>query len=111
MADNSSLLGGVMPTKRRTDVPTILRGLGAAATGQVPQFRQQMQAEEQYDRQSFVQDIQLQEMLAKSAAQDAVKIRGLLDAGNVDQAIQILQDRSQLEGKIGVPSDSTQSLM
>ena len=111
MADNSSLLGGVMPTKRRTDVPTVLRGLGAAATGQVPQFRQQMQAEEQYDRQSFVQDIQLQEMLAKSAAQDAVKIRGLLGAGNVDQAIQILQDRSQLEGKIGAPSDSTQSLM
>lgn len=111
MADNSSLLGGMMPTQRRTDVPTLLRGLGAAATGQVPQFRQQMQAEEQYQRQSALQDIQMQDVLAKSAAQDAVKIRGLLQAGNINQAIDLLQDRAQLENRIGAPTDATQSLI
>jgi hypothetical protein len=112
MADNSLLLGGRMPMRQgRADIPTLLRGLGAAATGQVPQFRQQMLAEEQYRRQSGLQDMQLQETLAKSAAQDAVKIRGLLDAGNVNQAIELLQDRAQLENRIGVSSDATQNLM
>jgi len=112
MADNSLLLGGRMPMRQgRADIPTLLRGLGAAATGQVPQFRQQMLAEEQYRRQSGLQDLQLQETLAKSAAQDAVKIRGLLDAGNVNEAIELLQDRDQLENRIGVSSDATQNLM
>ncbi len=112
MSDNSSLLGGRMPMQqRRTDVPTLLRGLGAAATGQVPQFRQQMRAEEQYQRQSAMQDFQMQETLAKSAAQDAVKIRGLLGAGNVNQAIELLRDRAQLENRIGASSDATQNLM
>ena len=97
--------------QRRTDVPTLLRGLGAAATGQVPQFRQQMRAEEQYQRQSAMQDFQMQETLAKSAAQDAVKIRGLLGAGNVNQAIELLRDRAQLENRIGASSDATQNLM
>jgi len=112
MADNSSLLGGRMPMQqRRPDVPTLLRGLGAAATGQVPQFRQQMRAEEQYQRQSAMQDFQMQETLAKSAAQDAVRIRGLLGAGNVNQAIELLRDRAQLENRIGASSDATQNLM
>ena len=111
MADNSLLLGGRMPMRGGGGISTVLRGLGAAATGQVPQFRQQMLAEEQYRRQSGLQDLQLQETLAKSAAQDAVRIRGLLDAGNVNQAIELLRDRAQLENRIGASSDATQNLM
>lgn len=112
MADNSSLLSGRMPMRqRRTDIPTLLRGLGAAATGQVPQFRQQMLAEEQYQRQSGLQDLQLQETLAKSAAMDAVRIKGLVEAGNVNQAIELLRDRADIEYRLGAPTDSTQNLM
>ena len=93
MADNSSLLGGMMPTQRRTDIPTLLRGLGAAATGQVPQFRQQMRAEEQYQRQSALQDIQMQDVLAKSAAQDALALLQLSATGNTRQAMDLLGDK------------------
>ena len=112
MADNSLLLGGRMPMRQgRADIPTLLRGLGAAATGQVPQFRQQMLAEEQYRRQSGLQDLQLQETLAKSAAQDAVRMANFLSAGDVNQAINLLEDRISIENRLGVPSDASQNLI
>ncbi|MAC71663.1 MAG: hypothetical protein CMP84_15865 [Gammaproteobacteria bacterium] len=112
MADNLSLLGGRMPTQQQgPKLSTVLQGLQAAYTGQGPQFQQQMRAEEQYQRQSAMQDFQMQETLAKSAAQDAVRIRGLLGAGNVNQAIELLRDRAQLENRIGASSDATQNLM
>jgi hypothetical protein len=109
MADNSSLLGGRMPMQqRRTDVPTLLRGLGAAATGQVPQFRQQMRAEEQYQRQSAMQDMQLQDILTKSAAQDALAIQGFARTGNLQAAAEMLGDRANLLTNMG--SDSSAAL-
>lgn len=110
MADNSSLLGGMMPTQRRTDIPTLLRGLGAAATGQVPQFRQQMRAEEQYQRQSALQDIQMQDVLAKSAAQDALALLQLSATGNTRQAMDLLGDRAELIRRIGGDPSSTMNL-
>ena len=101
-----------MPMRQgRADIPTLLRGLGAAATGQVPQFRQQMLAEEQYRRQSGLQDLQLQETLAKSAAQDAVRMANFLSAGDVNQAISLLEDRISIENRLGVPSDASQNLI
>lgn len=112
MADNLSLLGGRMPTQQQgPQLSTVLQGLQSAYTGQGPQFLQQMQQQEQYGRQKAMQDMQLQEVLAKSAAQDAVKIRGLLQTGNVGQAIELLQDRTQLENRIGASSDSTQNMI
>lgn len=110
MADNSSLLGGVMPTKRRTDVPTLLRGLGAAATGQVPQFRQQMQAEQAQRMQNVMGGLQLEDVLTKSAAQDALKIQRLAKAGDTRQAMDILGDRMQLLQQIGADTTSTMRL-
>jgi hypothetical protein len=110
MADNSSLLGGMMPTQRRTDIPTLLRGLGAAATGQVPQFRQQMQAEEQRRRQMALQDMQMQDVLAKSAAQDALAIQGFARTGNLQAAADILGDRANLLSNIGADPSSTMRL-
>ena len=97
MADNSSLLGGRMPMQqRRTDIPTLLRGLGAAATGQVPQFQQQMRAEEQQRMQNVMGGLQLEDALTKSAAQDALKIQQLAKTGDTRQAMDILGDRVQL---------------
>jgi len=111
MADNSSLLGGRMPMQqRRPDVPTLLRGLGAAATGQVPQFRQQMQAEEQQRRQMALQDIQMQDILTKSAAQDALAIQGFARTGNLQGAADILGDRANLLSNIGADPSSTMRL-
>jgi len=112
MADNLSLLGGRMPTQQQgPQLSTVLQGLQSAYAGQGPQFLQQMQQQEQYGRQKAMQDFQMQEVLAKSAAQDAVRIRGLLQTGNVGQAIELLQDRTQLENRIGASSDSTQNMI
>ncbi len=96
--------------QRRPDVSTVLRGLGAAATGQVPQFRQQMQAEEQRRRQMAVQDIQMQDVLAKSAAQDALAIQGFSKIGNLQAAADILGDRANLLSNIGADPSSTMRL-
>jgi hypothetical protein len=110
MADNSSLLGGMMPTQRRTDIPTLLRGLGAAATGQVPQFRQQMQAEQTQRMQNVIGGLQLEDALTKSAAQDALRIQQLAKTGDTRQAMDILGDRMQLLQQIGADPTSTMRL-
>tara|TARA_A100000172_G_scaffold63371_1_gene42773 strand:- start:43 stop:1302 length:1260 start_codon:yes stop_codon:yes gene_type:complete len=111
MADNSSLLGGRMPMQqRRTDVPTLLRGLGAAATGQVPQFRQQMRAEQTQRMQNVMGGLQLEDALTKSAAQDALKIQQLAKTGDTRQAMDILGDRVQLLQQIGADTTSTMRL-
>ena len=111
MADNSSLLGGRMPMQqRRTDIPTLLRGLGAAATGQVPQFQQQMRAEEQQRMQNVMGGLQLEDALTKSAAQDALKIQQLAKTGDSRQAMDILGDRVQLLQQIGADTTSTMRL-
>lgn len=108
MADNSLLLGGRMPMQqRRPDVPTLLRGLGAAATGQVPQFRQQMQAEEQRRRQMAMQDFQMQDILTKSAAQDAFRMRQLIAQNQPREVIDLLGDRAQLLNSMGADSSPT----
>ena len=112
MANGSSLLTGRMPMMGSRDpIPTLLRGLGAAATGQVPQFRQQMVAEQQLGSQMALQDIQMKDVLEKSAAQDAVRVRGLIGANNIRAAIELLQDRVDLESRLGVSSDDTLSLI
>ena len=111
MADNSLLLGGRMPMQqRRPDIPTLLRGLGAAATGQVPQFRQQMQAEETERMRNVMGGLQLEEALTKSAAQDALRIQQLAKTGDLRQAMDILGDRVQLEQQLGVDPSSTMRL-
>ena len=111
MADNSLLLGGRMPMQqRRTDIPTLLRGLGAAATGQVPQFRQQMQAEQTQRMQNVIGGLQLEDALTKSAAQDALRIQQLAKTGDTRQAMDILGDRVQLLQQIGADPTSTMRL-
>lgn len=111
MADNSLLLGGRMPMQqRRPDVSTVLRGLGAAATGQVPQFRQQMQAEQTQRMQNVLGGLQLEDALTKSAAQDALKIQQLAKTGNLREAMDILGDRAQLEQQLGADPSSTMRL-
>lgn len=111
MADNSLLLGGRMPSQqRRPDIPTLLRGLGAAATGQVPQFRQQMQAEETERMRNVMGGLQLEDALTKSAAQDALRIQQLAQTGDLRQAMDILGDRVQLEQQLGVDPSSTMRL-
>jgi len=96
--------------QRRTDVPTLLRGLGAAATGQVPQFQQQMRAEEQQRMQNVMGGLQLEDALTKSAAQDALRIQQLAKTGDTRQAMDILGDRVQLLQQIGADTTSTMRL-
>ena len=111
MANGSSLLTGRMPAIGGTDpIPTLLRGLGAAATGQVPQFRQQMQAEQTARMTNAVNNLQLEEALTKSAAQDALQIQQLAKTGDLRQAMDILGDRAQLEKQLGVDPRSTMRL-
>jgi hypothetical protein len=111
MADNSLLLGGRMPMQQQgPKLSTVLQGLQAAYTGQGPQFLQQVQQQEQYQRQSALQDIQMQEALTKSAAQDALRMMNFIRAGDVNQAISLLDDRIDIESRLGVPSNASQNL-
>jgi hypothetical protein len=84
--------------------------LGAAATGQVPQFRQQMQAEETERMRNVMGGLQLEEALTKSAAQDALRIQQLAKTGDTRQAMDILGDRVQLLQQIGADPTSTMRL-
>ncbi len=112
MADNLSLLGGRMPTQQQgPQLSTVLQGLQSAYAGQGPQFLQQMQQQEQYGRQKAMQDMQLQEVLAKSAAQDSVRMLNSISSGNVGQAIDLLQDRIGIESRLGMPSTASQNLL
>lgn len=100
-----NLIGG------EADVPTMLRGFGAALTGQVPQFRQQMIREKQLQQDEQLQNLQIRDILTKSAAQDSLQIRNMLINENSLGAIEVLQDRLQIENSLGVSTRSTEQLL
>ena len=79
---------GSMGTQRRNlvggegNLPTLLRGASAALTGQVPQFRQQLMQEQQFQTAQGLQNLDIKNALATSAAQDSLQIRNMLLMNN-----------------------------
>lgn len=98
------------------DIGLLLRGLGAAVTNQVPQFRQelaqrqqQQELERQRARQTQMQDFEMMQQLQNTTFQDAQAVLELLKPGvmNIEGALSLLEDRQDLIGRIGIsiPND------
>lgn len=109
-------LGGMGQQRRNTlggqaDIPTMLRGLGAAIGGQVPQFRQQLQQEQQLQRQQGLDALEFRGALAKSMIQDAVQLNAFSKANNVFEGLSLLEDRAGLEDQLGQDSSPTREMM
>ena len=103
------------------DIGLLLRGLGAAVTNQVPQFRQelaqrqqQQELERQRARQTQMQDFEMMQQLQNTTFQDAQALSELLKPGvmNIEGALSLLEDRQNLIGQIGInlPNDPTPML-
>lgn len=103
------------------DIGLLLRGLGAAVTNQVPQFRQelaqrqqQQELERQRAREAQMQDFEMMQQLQNTTFQDAQALSELLKPGvmNIEGALSLLEDRQDLIGQIGInlPNDPTPML-
>lgn len=98
------------------DIGLLLRGLGAAVTNQVPQFRQelaqrqqQQELERQRAREAQMQDFEMMQQIQNTTFQDAQAVLELLKPGvmNIEGALSLLEDRQDLIGRIGIsiPND------
>jgi len=107
------------------DIGLLLRGLGAAVSNQVPQFRQQM-AQEQQDRmrqqeyeaqqeqrmrQAEMQNMEMMQARQQAAFQDADAAIRLAAAGNYEAIIALAEDRMQLDQRLGGPMKGDQTPM
>lgn len=98
------------------DIGLLLRGLGAAVTNQVPQFRQelaqrqqQQELERQRAREAQMQDFEMMQQIQNTTFQDAQAVLELLKPGvmNIEGALSLLEDRQDLIDRIGIsiPND------
>ena len=107
------------------DIGLLLRGLGAAVSNQVPQFRQQMMADqenqmrqqefqaqqEQRMRQAEMQNMEMMQARQQAAFQDAEAAIRLAAAGNYEAIIALAEDRMQLDERLGGPMKGDQTPM
>lgn len=110
------------------DIGLLLRGLGAAVSNTVPQFRQQMAQEQearmrqqefeaaqaQRAQQGRMQNFEMMRSLESASFQDAFALGELLkpEVMNIEGAIGLLEDRMGLMKELGVklPNDPTPML-
>jgi hypothetical protein len=110
------------------DIGLLLRGLGAAVSNQVPQFRQQMMADqenqmrqqefqaqqEQRMRQAEMQNFERMRTLQAAGYQDALALTELLkpESLNVEGALGLLEDRMALMDQMDmkIPNDPTRMI-
>jgi hypothetical protein len=99
------------------DIGLLLRGLGAAVSNQVPQFRQQMAQEqeaqmrqqefqaqqEQRMRQGEMQNMEMMQARQQATFQDADAALRLAATGNYEAIIALAEDRMQLDQRLGGP--------
>jgi hypothetical protein len=109
------------------DIGLLLRGLGAAVSNQVPQFRQQMAQEqeaqmrqqefqaqqEQRMRQGEMQNMEMMQARQQATFQDADAALRLAAAGNYEAIIALGEDRMRLDERLGGPlkGDTTPMLV
>jgi hypothetical protein len=107
------------------DIGLLLRGLGAAVSNQVPQFRQQMMADqenqmrqqefqaqqEQRMRQAEMQNMEIMQARQQAAFQDADAAIRLAAAGNYEAIIALAEDRMELDQRLGGPMKGDQTPM
>jgi len=93
------------------DLPTKLRALGAMFGNEVPEFRQQMMQEREAESRLGVQELQKREMLDKSLAKDYFTAYAMAENEDYQGFMDLMQDRLQLERKLGLDSSSTLEIM
>jgi hypothetical protein len=110
------------------DIGLLLRGLGAAVSNQVPQFRQQMMADQENQmrqqefqaqqqqrmRQDEMQNFERMRTLQAAGYQDALALTELLkpESLNVEGALGLLEDRMALMDRMDmkIPNDPTRMI-
>jgi hypothetical protein len=114
------------------DIGLLLRGLGAAVSNQVPQFRQQMaqeqeaqylqqqraqQAQEfeaqqaQRAQQGRMQNVEMMQARQQAAFKDADAALRLAAQGNYEQIIALAEDRMNLDRQLGGPLEGDMTPM
>jgi hypothetical protein len=109
------------------DIGLLLRGLGAAVSNQVPQFRQQMAQEQEAEmrqqefqaqqqqrmRQGEMQNMEMMQARQQATFQDADAAIRLAAAGNYEAIIALGEDRMRLDERLGGPlkGDTTPMLV
>ena len=107
------------------DIGLLLRGLGAAVSNQVPQFRQQMAQEQearmrqqefeaeqaQRAQQGRMQNFEMMQARQQASFQDADAALKLAAAGNYEQIIALAEDRMNLDRQLGGPLEGDMTPM
>ena len=93
------------------DLPTKLRALGAMVGNKVPEFRQQMMQEREAESMLGVQELQKREMLDKSLAKDYFTAYAMAENNDYQGFMELMEDRLQLERKLGLDTSSTLEIM
>ncbi len=107
------------------DIGLLLRGLGAAVSNQVPQFRQQMAQEQearmrqqefeaaqaQRAQQGRMQNFEMMQARMQASFQDADAALKLAAAGNYEQIIALAEDRMNLDRQLGGPLEGDMTPM
>jgi|GEM_PF-3329659 len=112
------------------DIGLLLRGLGAAFSQQVPQFRQEMAQEQelarqqqalaeqqrQRQRQTKMEDYEFKQQVEAAGYQDGLALANYLMSGNLEAGLNLLENRMQtmkeLEQELGInfSNDPTASI-
>lgn len=101
------------------DIGLLLRGLGAAVSNTVPQFRQQMAQEQearmrqqefeaaqaQRAQQGRMQNFEMMQARQQAAMQDADAALRLAASGNYEAIIALAEDRMRLDKQLGGPME------
>tara|TARA_Y100000996_G_C22553057_1_gene654464 strand:- start:1858 stop:3330 length:1473 start_codon:yes stop_codon:yes gene_type:complete len=93
------------------DLSTKLGALGAMFTNKVPEFRQQMMQEREAESMLGVQELQKREMLDKSLAKDYFTAYAMAENNDYQGFMELMEDRLQLERKLGLDTSSTLEIM
>jgi hypothetical protein len=93
------------------DLSTKLRALGAMFSNKVPEFRQQMMQEREAESMLGVQELQKREMLDKSLAKDYFTAYAMAENNDYQGFMELMEDRLQLERKLGLDTSSTLEIM
>jgi hypothetical protein len=107
------------------DIGLLLRGLGAAFSQQVPQFRQEMAQEQelarqqqalaeqqrQRQRQAQIQDVELQQKVRAAGYQDAFALGNLLKGNNIEAGLGLLEDRLNTIEQLGINLSGDPTMM
>jgi len=82
------------------DIGRILGGLGAAVAGTAPQYRQQMMQEDELARKRAMEDEQSAEKRKQTLFADAAAASKLLEQGDTQGVLQLMQDRLGILSRI-----------